>query len=501
MKIKDWKEKINRKGVHRSLKTQMITAFVGLLVCLVAAFMIINGKFLEPYYISNKESRFVEMYEKINEVSNADSWDSKKKNDSLLHLAEKNNISYLVIERDSDVHTNVHDKNMLKNQLMGYFLNQAQKESRVLKSTDEYQITKSWDPWNQNYYIEMWGNLDDGSQFLLRSPVESIRESASISNRFLLYIGSVLIVITILLIWYFSKRITEPLRELASLSDRMANLDFEAKYTSGGSNEIGELGANFNRMSEKLESTISELKKANNSLQKDIEQKDKLEKMRNEFLGNVSHELKTPIALIQGYAEGLKEGVNEDAESREFYCDVIMDEAAKMNRMVKNLLTLNQLEFGDEDIVFDRFNLTALIRGVLQSMEILIDQAEATVNFRQTEDVYAWADEFKVEQVVRNYVSNAIHHVSGDKVIEVKMIPEGDKVRVTVFNTGTPIPEEDVDHIWDKFYKVDKAHTREYGGNGIGLSIVKAIMKSFHQQYGVKNYDNGVEFWFELDVK
>ena len=501
MKIKDWKEKINRKGVHRSLKTQMITAFVGLLVCLVAAFMIINGKFLEPYYISNKESRFVEMYEKINEVSNADSWDSKKKNDSLLHLAEKNNISYLVIERDSDVHTNVHDKNMLKNQLMGYFLNQAQKESRVLKSTDEYQITKSWDPWNQNYYIEMWGNLDDGSQFLLRSPVESIRESASISNRFLLYIGSVLIVITILLIWYFSKRITEPLRELASLSDRMANLDFEAKYTSGGSNEIGELGANFNRMSEKLESTISELKKANNSLQKDIEQKDKLEKMRNEFLGNVSHELKTPIALIKGYAEGLKEGVNEDAESREFYCDVIMDEAAKMNRMVKNLLTLNQLEFGDEDIVFDRFNLTALIRGVLQSMEILIDQAEATVNFRQTEDVYAWADEFKVEQVVRNYVSNAIHHVSGDKVIEVKMIPEGDKVRVTVFNTGTPIPEEDVDHIWDKFYKVDKAHTREYGGNGIGLSIVKAIMKSFHQQYGVKNYDNGVEFWFELDVK
>lgn len=501
MKIENLKKKIQPKNVHRSLKTQMVMVFVGLLICLVAAFMIINGRFLEPYYISNKESRFIELYENLNNVSNDDDWDAKKKNDSLLHFAEKNNISYLVIEKDSDVHTNVHDKNMLKNQLMGYFLNQAQKESSVLKSTDNYQITRSWDPWNQNYYIEMWGNLDDGSQFLLRSPVESIKESAAISNRFLLYIGSILIVITVLLIWYFSKRITEPLRELARLSDRMADLDFEAKYTSGGSNEIGELGANFNRMSEKLESTISELKKANNSLQKDIEQKDKLEKMRNEFLGNVSHELKTPIALIQGYAEGLKEGVNEDAESRDFYCDVIMDEAAKMNRMVKNLLTLNQLEFGDEDIVFDRFNLTALIRGVLQSMEILADQADATVNFRQTEDIYVWADEFKVEQVVRNYVSNAFHHVSGDKVIEVKMIVEGDKVRVTVFNTGTPIPEEDIGHIWDKFYKVDKAHTREYGGNGIGLSIVKAIMKSFHQQYGVKNYDNGVEFWFELDVK
>ena len=375
------------------------------------------------------------------------------------------------------------------------------KESRILDSTEVYQINQSWDPWNQNYYVDMWGSLDDGSQFLLRSPVESMRESAAISNRFLLYIGSILMVVSILLIWYFAKRITEPIRELARLSDRMADLDFDAKYTSGGSNEIGELGENFNRMSEKLESTISELKKANNSLQKDIEQKDKLEKMRNEFLGNVSHELKTPIALIQGYAEGLKEGVNEDAESREFYCDVIMDEASKMNQMVKNLLTLNQLEFGDEDIVFDRFNLTALVRGVLQSMEIMADQAGAKILLHTEEDIYAWADEFKVEQVVKNYVSNACHHVSGDMVIEVKMVQKDGKVRVSVFNTGTPIPEADIAHIWDKFYKVDKAHTREYGGNGIGLSIVKAIMKSFHQEYGVKNYDNGVEFWFELDVQ
>ena len=128
-----------------------------------------------------------------------------------------------------------------------------------------------------------------------------------------------------ILVWYFSKRLTDPILELAVLSEKMADLDFDAKYASGGSNEIGELGANFNRMSEKLESTISELKKANNRLLEDIEQKDKVEKMRNEFLGNVSHELKTPIALIQGYAEGLKEGVNEDAAGREFYCDVIMD--------------------------------------------------------------------------------------------------------------------------------------------------------------------------------
>ena len=121
--------------------------------------------------------------------------------------------------------------------------------------------------------------------------------------------------------------------------------------------------------------------------------------------------------------------------------------------------------------------------------------------FRQEDPICVWADEFKTEQVVRNYISNAFHHVSGNKIVEVKMQVEDDKVKVSVFNTGTPIPEEDLKHLWDKFYKVDKAHTREYGGNGIGLSIVKAIMESFHQRYGVKNYGNGVEFWFELDVK
>ena len=164
-------------------------------------------------------------------------------------------------------------------------------------------MLQAQDPWNETEYLVMWGNFDDGSQFLMRSPLESMRESAAISNRFLIYIGCILICVAGVLVWYFSKKLTEPILELAALSDQMANLNFEAKYTGGGPNEIGELGANFNRMSDRLERTISELKKANNSLLKDIEQKEKIEEMRQEFLGNVSHELKTPIALIQGYAE------------------------------------------------------------------------------------------------------------------------------------------------------------------------------------------------------
>ena len=478
----------------------MMTVFVGLILFMIVVFMIVNGSFLEKYYISNKKSEFIKVYTMVQEGVENGTISSETPEKDLGRLTEKNNISIAVIDSEYNVvYTNVREKQMMVVQLFGYLYDKNHQE--VLEKTDSYDICKSVDPQNNTEYLTMWGNFDNGDIFIMRSPLESIRSAVMIFNRFIGVVGGCVILVSVLLAWYFSKRITEPIMELATLSQKMADLDFDAKYTSGGSNEIGVLGENFNRMSERLEQTISNLKEANYKLQKDIEQKEKRENMRSEFLGNVSHELKTPIALIQGYAEGLKEGVNDDPESREFYCEVIMDEAGKMNRMVKNLLALNQLEFGEDDVQFERFDITSLISGVLQSLDILIEQKEAQVIFRHKNPVYVWADEFKVEQVVRNYVNNALNHVDGEKVIEIKITQENDVAKITVFNTGTPIPEEDLPHIWEKFYKVDKARTREYGGNGIGLSIVKAIMDSFGKGYGAINHTNGVEFWFELDMK
>ena len=486
--------------MKHSIKRQMMTVFVGLILFMIVVFMIVNGSFLEKYYISNKKSEFIKVYTMVQEAVENGTINSETPEKDLGRLTEKNNISIAVIDSEYNVvYTNVREKQMMVVQLFGYLYDKNHQE--VLEKTDSYDICKSVDPQNNTEYLTMWGSFDNGDIFIMRSPLESIRSAVTIFNRFIGVVGGCVILVSVLLAWYFSKRITEPIMELATLSQKMADLDFDAKYTSGGSNEIGVLGENFNRMSERLEKTISNLKEANYKLQKDIEQKEKRENMRSEFLGNVSHELKTPIALIQGYAEGLKEGVNDDPESREFYCEVIMDEAGKMNRMVKNLLALNQLEFGEDDVQFERFDITSLISGVLQSLDILIEQKEAQVIFRHKNPVYVWADEFKVEQVVRNYVNNALNHIDGEKVIEIKITQENDMAKITVFNTGTPIPEEDLPHIWEKFYKVDKARTREYGGNGIGLSIVKAIMDSFGKGYGAINHTNGVEFWFELDMK
>ena len=353
-------------------------------------------------------------------------------------------------------------------------------------------------------FLEMYGRLSTGISFIMHTPLESIRESAKIANRFLAYMGIVATLAGGVIVWFVSTKITKPILELNRISEKMVHLDFEAKYEGGAGNEIGLLGENINKLSASLERSISELKTANNELQKDIERKEQIDAMRREFLANVSHELKTPIALIQGYAEGLSEGVNDDPESRSFYCEVIVDEASRMNNMVKKLLTLNQLEFGNDVVAMERFDVAALVKNYVQSAGILTRQNEITVRMEEYGPVYAWGDVYKTEEVFMNYFSNAVNHcraVAGnsDKLIVVSLEQREGKVRIGVFNTGQPIPEESVPHLWEKFYKVDKARTREYGGSGVGLSIVKAIMESMNQKYGVENYNNGVLFWFELD--
>ena len=206
--------------------------------------------------------------------------------------------------------------------------------------------------------------------------------------------------------------------------------------------------------------------------------------------------------MIQGYAEGLKEGIFDSPESMDFYCDVIIDEASKMNMMVKKLLTLNQLEFGNESLEMARFDIVELVEAIVTANELRASQQGITIEFNPDEEhIDVWSDEYKIEEVVTNYLSNAINHCAFEKRIVIRIERIQDCVRVYVYNTGKPIPEEDIERIWDKFYKVDKARTREYGGNGIGLSIVKAIMESYGNSYGVANVDGGVEFWFDLDGK
>ena len=259
-------------------------------------------------------------------------------------------------------------------------------------------------------------------------------------------------------------------------------------------------------MSDKLESTIKQLRRTNIELEKDIEEKSKIDEMRKSFISDVSHELKTPIALIQGYSEGLLENVNTDDESRKFYAEVILDETNKMDKLVKQLLELMKLEYGKREFSDKEFNIVELEKEVIRKSKVMLEEKQVDVELKSPEEISVIADDFYIEQVITNYLTNAIKHVEevdGKKsiIIENVVNVEKNKVRIKVFNTGVNIKEEDLTRIWNRFYKVDESRNRADGGTGIGLSFVKAIMSNYKNDYGVINKDNGVEFYFELDLK
>lgn len=488
--------------VPKPLARKFTLIFLMLIVVTNVIFLLLNGAFLKGYYERHRITNIKEAYHKLNEASIAGEISKNSFTDELRRLCNTYNIDVVIIDEDSEmVLSSMNGPNPMIRQLLDNVFMEQNNSNKIYEENAVYTIERYDDEATRLQYMSMWGVLDNGHLFMIRSALESIRDSARLTNQFMMHIGVGMILLGGVFVWIVAYKQTEPILELARISKKMAQLDFDTKYTGEDKDEIGVLGKNINEMSDTLERTISELKTANIKLQQDIEKKEQIDEMRKEFLANVSHELKTPIALVLGYAEGLQDCLHDDAESREYYCEVIMDEAKKMDNMVKKLMMLNQLEFGNDGAVMERFDIVALIRNYVQSLDILLKQQEivATIS-SDKESMFVWADEFGIEEVVRNYCSNAMNHVDEHKKINIDISTKNDKVRVSVFNTGKQIPREALPQIWDKFYKVDKARTREYGGSGVGLSIVKAVMETLNEQYGVANKEDGVEFWFELST-
>lgn len=499
--------------MRHSIRFKLSILLTALMAFTIFITWFINRTFLSDYYLHCKVDKIVDVFYEVQDIY-ANSQEE-------LFLSEEDTIKVERLSSNSDVNIYVlmsfagaplssfphpndfgdREQYQVQSLIRDYMTRDRKQGDRtVIEEKENYVIYRLYDNHLDANYIDLIGLLDANKIVFLRSNFESIQESVTLANQFLAYIGLIAVVIGIIAMFIISSRFTKPILEMANIAKRMSELDFEVKYPIDRKDEIAELGSSINTLSDKLEETISELKRANNELQIDIQKKNEIDEMRKEFLSNVSHELKTPISLIQGYAEGLMENVNEDEENRNFYCEVIIDEANKMNQIVKKLLTLNELEFGSNQVNFERFDIVQLIKSVLGTTEILFKQKGITLHFEENEPIYVWADVYLIEQVVTNYINNALNHVGGQNIIEIKLIRRENVLRVAVFNTGETIPEDELDKIWIKFYKVDKSRSRQYGGSGIGLSIVKAIMNSHNKECGVNNHNIGVEFWFELDI-
>jgi len=476
-----------------------MSAFVLIIVIIFGICIIANMTLLEKYYTKVKENDMIQGFSSIKNACNSGIMETDEYAVTFEQLCNNTNLSTIVMGSDGCAVIASGEPERLKMQFMDALLGMNNAMAEIVLTTDDYTIQRQRDNRLESEYLILWGTLDDQYLVMMRTPLESIRTSSALSSRFLVLSGAAAIVIAIVFSLLFSRKLARPIVQLTDISRRMIALDFDAEYKGSSNNEIDVLGENMNELSKNLERTISELKIANNELKEDIEKKEQIDEMRKDFLSNVSHELKTPLALISGYAEGLKECINDDQESRDFYCEVIMDEADKMNKMVMKLISLNKLEFGNSTVSMDRFNITELITGVINAHKLLAENKGIEIEFDDSQTEYVWGDEFMIEEVVTNYLTNAINHCDNEKKIKIYYTNNEDTVRINVFNTGKEIPDGELDKIWIKFYKVDKARTREYGGSGIGLSIVKAIMESHHRECGVNNKEGGVEFWFEME--
>ena len=485
----------------KSVRFKLFFTMCVVILVIILSLVLINSIVLENFYIYSKTATIKQVYQKVNDYYNTENTNVDLETE-LKKIAYKNNFDIL-IKTDTNLIIFTSDREFLSSTYILKDINEIKSKS-IEENETKINVKVTTDEVNNVSYMFLTGILDNGYVLYIRMPISPIEESVKISNTVLLMIGGITLVVAGIIASFISRKFTNPILQLNDIANKMSKLDFSKKYRiTDTEDEINELGRSINTMSDKLESTIKELQKNNIELEKDIEEKSKIDEMRKQFISDVSHELKTPIALIQGYAEGLIENVNSDEESRKFYAEVILDETNKMDKLVKQLLELMKLEYGKREFDNEKFNINELINEVLRKCSVMINEKNIKVYFENKEPIYVYADEFYMDQIITNYLTNAIKHaeeVEKETKIEIKVEKVSNKIRVSVFNTGENIPEEDLQRIWGRFYKLDSSRNRQDGGSGIGRALVKAIMNNYQNEYGVENKKNGVEFYFDMDI-
>lgn len=351
---------------------------------------------------------------------------------------------------------------------------------------------------NTEYLVGTW-ETESGIMIKIFMVKSTVDVNAKIAVTFISIVTVLVAGIGFLIMSVLIKRITKPLSEMSEITRNMSALDFSQKCQPNDISEISLLSDSINEMSESLETTLIDLREKNQKLQDDIEQEKTIDRLRQVFISGVSHELKTPIAIVQGYSEGLKLFLESDPEMAAKYCDTIIGETERMNNLVMKLLDIIKYESGEYKLLYEKFNIHEIIESWFErNIEILKEKGITAINDIDS-SLVCFGDSFILATVVNNYISNAVSHIGGEKKIiaSAKEIDEN-RYRISIFNTGIPIAAKDIDQIWNSFYRADKAMSRAQGRFGLGLAIVAAIQKLHEQEYGVINHENGVEFWFDV---
>lgn len=498
-----------------------ITSLV--LLVLLGGTMIFESLFFEKFYVNKKMTTLEQKVKNFKLVYSYNYANNSSLSKSMQLFEKNNNAKIAIFSTKGEIKflsdpNKALDSNAL--QILNSIFNQLSKNPEYLDSITKQgnivsTILDSQELNTKN--IVCFAPISLDNQFdniiVVISPFQTIQEASSVIREFFIYVFIAAFIIILLLALIYSNLISKPLISLNKSALKMAKMDFSEQCTITREDEIGNLAKTLNFLSSNLGKALEELKDSNEKLKKDIERERALENMRKEFIASVSHELKTPISLIEGYAEGLKDNIAEE-DSKEFYLDVILDESQKMGTLVSDMLYLSQLESGTLKLKIESFNVEELIKNTIKKFYTFTKEKNIKINYSLIEKLMVQGDSFRIEQVLTNFLSNALRHTEVNGEIKITTIlgketkyrglpekfKENNYIFISVENSGKGIHENEMQNIWNKFYKVDKSGNRTLGGTGLGLAIVKNILTLHHSVYGIQNTEKGIDFYFSLPI-
>ena len=348
-------------------------------------------------------------------------------------------------------------------------------------------------------FLDIYGYLPGGERVEINIQVSQLSSTGKIYFIISFVAIMMTMVLALVMIMLYIRRFIRPIKQMCVTTDNMAKLDFSEKCPETNVVEISQLAESINQLSDSLDVALNDLQQKNEKLLEDIENERTIDNLRQTFISGISHELKTPIAIIQGYAEGAKMFYQAgNADTADAYCDTIMEEATRMNNMILKLLEITKYDSGAYEPVREDFDIRLLVQDWFDRNESLLTEKGVHVDNRIPAELFGNGDTVILSSVVNNYLSNAVSHVEGEMRIEAYAEEKDGKYRVFIFNTGKQIAKKDIENIWTSFYRADKSLSRSQGRFGLGLAIVASIQKLHGEQYGVENKENGVSFWFDI---
>ncbi len=471
----------------KSLKGKLVLMLLTIVFSVLMVLFIANNVLLEPYYTEREKAGFTATYERIRVVAQENPSELAA---YLSQIAANSTTTIVVTDNNYNLlysSTNLFEEknSYLNKNALAYFA-----QLLPIPSGEQYNVKTIQDQLGSQHLV-MFAELNSYCKLFLTKPIASITKSTEIYNEFFLIAIIVIGFIGAIIMFLIGSYFVRPIYEMVDISKRITNLDFSKKFKVRGDDEINILGEQINIMSDRLSRNIWMLSRANTALQNDLSQKERIEKMRKEFLQNASHELKTPISVIASYTEMLKDKLITEEEDREYYYNVIYEETEKMGSIVKNLLGMAQLESQSLQVNPEGFDISDLLTDVLTTFQLHFEKKEISLTTSIENNLVVHADKFLIERVMTNYINNAIEHIDEKKQMQISLYTENDMVYFGVYNSTDQIL--DSEKIWTSFYKSDVS-----SGSGLGLSIVKAIMEAHKKPYGFHHKDDGVEFYIQL---